>query len=82
MVNSQLRRVDFLKETVKNPRSSATRATTAQLEQSRVTLKNGQVNVGIKVHSQQSSFLTAKWVDGPTPLKDTTVLVSPLMWNY
>jgi hypothetical protein len=56
--------------------------TTAQLAQSRVTLKNGQVNVGIKVHSQQSSFLTAKWVDGPTPLKDTTVLVSPLMWNY
>ena len=57
-------------------------ATTAQLEQSRVTLRNGQVSVGIKVYSQQSSFLTAKWVDGPTPLKDTTVLVSPLMWNY
>ncbi len=56
--------------------------TTAQLEQSRVTLRNGQVSIGIKVHSQQSSFLTAKWVDGPTPLKDTTVLVSPLMWNY
>lgn len=56
--------------------------TTAQLEHSRVTLRNGQANVGIKVHSQQSSFLTAKWVDGPTPLKDTTVLISPLMWNY
>jgi hypothetical protein len=57
-------------------------STTAQLEQSKVTLKNGQVDVGIKVHSQQSSFLTARWVDGPTPLKDATVLISPLMWNY
>ena len=56
--------------------------TSAQLEQSRVTLRNGQATVRIKVYSQQSSFLTAKWVDGPTPLKDTTVLVSPLMWNY
>jgi len=57
-------------------------STTAQLEQSRITLRNGVATVGIKVPSQQSSFLTAKWVDGPTPLKDSTILVSPLMWNY
>lgn len=57
-------------------------STTAQLEQSRITLKNGTETVGIKVPSQQSSFLTAKWVDGPTPLKGSTILVSPLMWNY
>jgi len=56
--------------------------TTAQLEQSRVTLRNGVANVGIKVPSQQSSFLTAEWVDGPTPLKGSTILISPLMWNY
>jgi len=56
--------------------------TTTQLEQSRFTLKNGQATIGVKVHSQQSSFLTARWIDGPTPLKDATILFSPLMWNY
>ncbi len=54
----------------------------SELERSRVNLKNGEATVGIKVYFQQSSFLTARWVSGPTPLKDTTVLVSPLMWNY
>jgi hypothetical protein len=56
--------------------------TASELERSRVTLKNGEASVNIKVHLQQSSFLTATWVNGPTPLKETTVLVSPLMWNY
>lgn len=54
----------------------------SELEQSRVKLKNGEGRVGIKVYLQQSSFLTARWMSGPTPLKDATVLVSPLMWNY
>jgi len=54
----------------------------SELEQSRVKLNNGEGRVGIKVYLQQSSFLTARWMSGPTPLRDATVLVSPLMWNY
>lgn len=54
----------------------------SELEQSRVRLKNGEASIGIKVYLQQSSFLTVRWVSGPTPLKESTVLVSPLMWNY
>ncbi|MBS7623151.1 hypothetical protein KEJ39_05695 [Candidatus Bathyarchaeota archaeon] len=54
----------------------------SELERSRVNLKDGEASVGIKVYLQQSSFLTARWISGPTPLKDATVLVSPLMWNY
>jgi len=54
----------------------------SKLEQSKVTLKNGQAYVEISVYHQQSSFLTARWVSGPTPLRETTILVSPLMWNY
>jgi hypothetical protein len=57
-------------------------ASSNEIAQSRVSLKNGEVSVEIKVKNQQTSFLTAKWVSGPTPLKDVTSLVSPLMWNY
>jgi hypothetical protein len=57
-------------------------ASSNEITQSRVSLKNGEVSVEIKVKNQQTSFLTAKWVSGPTPLKDVTSLVSPLMWNY
>jgi hypothetical protein len=57
-------------------------ASSSELAQSRVSLKNGEVSVGIKMKNLQTSFLTAKWVSGPTPLKEVTTLVSPLMWNY
>jgi len=57
-------------------------ASSNEIEQSRVSLKNGEVSVGIKVKNLQTSFLTARWVSGPTPLKEVTTLVSPLMWNY
>jgi hypothetical protein len=57
-------------------------ASSNEIAQSRVSLKNGEVSVGIKVKNLQTSFLTAKWVSGPTPLKEVTALVSPLMWNY
>lgn len=54
----------------------------SELEQSRVRLKNGEASVRMKIYLQQTSFLRAKWVSGPTPLKGAAVVVSPLMWNY
>lgn len=57
-------------------------ATSSKLTQSRVKLENGEARVGIEVLLKESSFLKAKWISGPTPLRDTKVLVSPLMWDY
>jgi hypothetical protein len=56
--------------------------TTSKLTQSRVKLKNGEARVGIEVLLKESSFLNAKWISGPTPLRDAKILVSPLMWDY
>lgn len=57
-------------------------ATSSKLTQSRVKLKNGEARVGIEVLLKESSFLNAKWISGPTPLRDTKILISPLMWDY
>lgn len=57
-------------------------AASSKLEKSRVKLENGEVRVGIKVRMKESSFLNAKWISGPTPLRDGKILVSPLMWDY
>ena len=56
--------------------------TTTKLERSRVRLENGKAEVGIEVLLKESSFLNAKWISGPTPLRDAKILVSPLMWDY
>lgn len=57
-------------------------ATSSKLAQSRVKLENGEARVGIEVLLKESSFLKAKWISGPTPLRDAKILVSPLMWDY
>jgi hypothetical protein len=57
-------------------------ATSSKLTQSRVKLENGEARVGIEVLMKESSFLKAKWISGPTPLRDAKILVSPLMWDY
>ena len=57
-------------------------ASSSKLEQSRIKLENGEARVGIEVLQKESSFLKAKWISGPTPLRDTKILVSPLMWDY
>ncbi|WP_455368434.1 hypothetical protein [[Eubacterium] cellulosolvens] len=57
-------------------------ATTSKLSQSRVKLEKGQARVGLEVLLKESSFLKAKWITGPTPLRDAKILVSPLMWDY
>ena len=56
--------------------------TTSKLSQSKVKLENGVAEVGIEVLLKESSFLKAKWINGPTPLRDAKILVSPLMWDY
>ncbi len=56
--------------------------TTAKLERSKVRLENGVAEVGIEVLLKESSFLNVKWINGPTPLRDAKMLVSPLMWDY
>lgn len=56
--------------------------TSSKLAQSRVKLENGEARVGIEVLLKESSFLKAKWISGPTPLRDAKILVSPLMWDY
>ncbi|MCW4042507.1 MAG: hypothetical protein NWE90_02130 [Candidatus Bathyarchaeota archaeon] len=45
-------------------------------------MENGEARVGIEVLLKESSFLKAKWISGPTPLRDAKILVSPLMWDY
>ena len=57
-------------------------STTSKLENSKVRLENGTARVGLHVLQKETSFLKAKWIRGPTPLKDATILVSPLMWDY
>ncbi len=57
-------------------------ATSSKLAQSKVKLENGEARVGIEVLLKESSFLKAKWINGPTPLRDAKILVSPLMWDY
>lgn len=57
-------------------------ATSSKLTQSKVKLENGEARVGIEVLMKESSFLKAKWISGPTPLRDAKILVSPLMWDY
>jgi hypothetical protein len=57
-------------------------ASFSKLEQSRIKLENGEARVGIEVLQKETSFLRAKWISGPTPLRDTKILVSPLMWDY
>ena len=56
--------------------------TTTKLSQSKVKLENGVAEVGIEVLLKESSFLKAKWINGPTPLRDAKILISPLMWDY
>jgi hypothetical protein len=57
-------------------------ATSSKLTQTRLKLENGEGRVGIEVLQKESSFLKAEWISGPTPLRDTKILVSPLMWDY
>jgi hypothetical protein len=57
-------------------------ATSSRLAQSKIKLENGEARVGIEVLLKESSFLKAKWISGPTPLRDAKILVSPLMWDY
>lgn len=57
-------------------------ATSSKLTQSRIKLENGEARVGIEVLQKESSFLKAEWINGPTPLRDAKILVSPLMWDY
>lgn len=56
--------------------------TISKLASSKIRLEKGEARVGLQVLQKESSFLKAKWVSGPTPLRDTKVLVSPLMWDY
>ena len=57
-------------------------AASSKLEKSRVKLENGEARVGIQVLMKESSFLNVKWINGPTPLRDGKILISPLMWDY
>jgi hypothetical protein len=57
-------------------------SSSSTLSQSKITLKNGEGRVGIQIFNQQNAFVKARWVSGETPLKDTAMLISPLMWNY
>ena len=54
----------------------------SKLEHSKVRLENGEARVGLHVLQKETSFLKAKWISGPTPLRDAKALVSPLMWDY
>lgn len=56
--------------------------TTSKLANSRVRLEKGSARVGLEVVQKETSFLMAKWISGPTPLRDAKILVSPLMWDY
>jgi hypothetical protein len=56
--------------------------TTSKLAHSRIRLENGSARVGLEVVQKETSFLIAKWISGPTPLRDAKILVSPLMWDY
>ncbi|MEE9460149.1 MAG: hypothetical protein V3V84_10380 [Candidatus Bathyarchaeia archaeon] len=57
-------------------------ATSSKLTQSKLKLENGEGRVGIQVLQKESSFLKATWINGPTPLRDVKILISPLMWDY
>lgn len=56
--------------------------TTSKLEYSKVRLENGEARVGLHVLQKETSFIKAKWISGPTHLRDAKALVSPLMWDY
>jgi hypothetical protein len=56
--------------------------TTSKLAHSKFRLENGSARVGLEVVQKQTSFLMAKGISGPTPLRDAKILVSPLMWDY
>jgi hypothetical protein len=56
--------------------------TTSKLTHSRIRLENGSARVGLEVVQKETSILIAKWISGPTPLRDAKILVSPLMWDY
>jgi hypothetical protein len=50
--------------------------------QSRAKLENGEARIRLLKKVEVSSILKAKWISGPTPLRDGKILVSPLMWDY
>lgn len=56
--------------------------TTSKLAHSKVRLENGTARVGLEVVQKETSFLMAKWISGPTPLREAKIIVSPLMWDY
>ena len=57
-------------------------ATSSKISQSKIKLKHGEARVGLEVLLKESSFLNAKWISGPPPLRDAKILISPLMWDY